>query len=333
MATITIGQKEFELEEAEVYQQDLLFYKDNPRVYSALRENGNDNPTQTEIQEKMCSMEHVKELKTQIQQNGGLIEPLVIVERNSCLVGLEGNSRLAAYRLLAAGDPLKWGKVRVNILPSDITESDIFTLLGTYHLVKKKDWSIFEQAAYVYRQKELEQCSYATLAKKVGLSQPTVKKYCEIYGFMIENNDTVQSHWNMYEQYLKNKGIAKYRETYPEMDDLVVKQIKTGEIKKAADVRDILGKIASDEGKSSKHIMQDYISGDIDMETAYGRFEATGRSGDNYDKIKKFQKLVTSKEFSDELKKEAVGNVNNICFSLKKINAAVTALMKEIKNK
>ena len=45
MATITIGQKEFELEEAEVYQQDLLFYKDNPRVYSALRENGNDNPT------------------------------------------------------------------------------------------------------------------------------------------------------------------------------------------------------------------------------------------------------------------------------------------------
>lgn len=107
MATITIGQKEFELEEAEVYQQDLLFYKDNPRVYSALRENGNDNPTQTEIQEKMCSMEHVKELKSQIQQNGGLIEPLVVVERNSRLVVLEGNSRLAAYRLLAAGDPLK----------------------------------------------------------------------------------------------------------------------------------------------------------------------------------------------------------------------------------
>ena len=117
------------------------------------------------------------------------------------------------------------------------------------------------------------------------------------------------------------------------MDSLFAKQVKTKKIIRAEDVRDILGKIATDEGKSSKHIMQDYIRGEIDLATAYARFEATGRSGDNYNKIKKFQKLVTSPEFCDELKKEAVGNGKDIVFSLKKINIAVTQLMNEINKK
>lgn len=92
------------------------------------------------------------------------------------------------------------------------------------------------------------------LGKQVGISAITVKKYCEIYGLMVEHNDTHQSHWNMYEQYVQNKGIKQYRNTYPEMDSFFAKQVKTGEIVRAQDVRDILGKIASDEGKSSTHM-------------------------------------------------------------------------------
>lgn len=79
----------------------------------------------------------------------------MVVKRNGEYVVLEGNSRLAAYRLLAAKDPIKWQKVRVCILPEEITDGDIFTLLGQYHLVGRKDWSVFEQAAYLYRQKSL----------------------------------------------------------------------------------------------------------------------------------------------------------------------------------
>lgn len=246
---------------------------------------------------------------------------------------LEGNSRLAAYRILAKNDPLKWSRVLVQILPEDISDSDIFTLLGTFHLNPKKDWSKFEQAAYIYRQKKELGCSDSALGKQVGISAITVKKYCEIYGLMVEHNDTHQSHWNMYEQYVQNKGIKQYRNTYPEMDSFFAKQVKTGGIVRAQDVRDILGKIASDEGKSSTHIMQDYIKGDIDLEEAHARFEATGRSGDNYEKVKKFQRLISEKDFCDELKKEAVGNSKDILFSLRKINTAVTQLMKEIDKK
>lgn len=51
MGIRVIGQKKFEVTETELLQQDLLFYLDNPRVYSVLHENGHDNPTQTEIEE------------------------------------------------------------------------------------------------------------------------------------------------------------------------------------------------------------------------------------------------------------------------------------------
>lgn len=81
MGIRVIGQKKFEVTETELLQQDLLFYLDNPRVYSVLHENGHDNPTQTEIEEIMCSLDHVKSLKSQIMQNGGLIEPLIVVKR------------------------------------------------------------------------------------------------------------------------------------------------------------------------------------------------------------------------------------------------------------
>jgi len=140
MSKITIGKKEYEVSEVQLNQCELLFYEENPRVYSALRADGS-TPTQEVIEEKMTSMDHVKQLRLSIEQNGGLIDPLMVVKRNDDYIVLEGNSRLAAYRLLAAKDPVKWQKVRACILPEEITDGDIFTLLGQYHLVGRKDWS------------------------------------------------------------------------------------------------------------------------------------------------------------------------------------------------
>lgn len=330
MGVITIGQKDFEVVETMMNQQDLVFYIENPRVYSVIRENGNDNPSQHDIEQYMRSMEHVKELRDQIEQNGGLIEALVVVKRNDEYVVLEGNSRLAAYRLLFEKNPAKWGKVRVDLLPETITDEEIFTLIGSVHLNKKKDWTVFEQAAYVHRQKQLQQCPDSTLAKKVGLSAPTVKKYIEVYEFMVKADDTVQSHWNYYEQYVTNKDIQRYRDTSPDMDDLVIKQIKTGEIKMAKDIRDKLGKIAKSPDKASKRIMRDYIEGRVDIDEAFTRFEATGKSGNNYGKIKDFRVLITSEEFTTSLKAESIGNTS-IPFELKKIKQALDKLIKDMK--
>lgn len=214
MSKITIGKKEYDVEEQLLNQCELLFYEENPRVYSILRSNGS-TPTQKEIEAKLTSMEHVKQLRLSIEQNGGLIDPLIVVKRNGDYVVLEGNSRLAAYRLLAGKDPVKWQKVRATVLPEDITDNDIFTLLGQYHLVGRKDWNIFEQAAYLYRQKESSGLDNDILAKNVGLTEGKVSSLIQVYSFMLENDDLRPDRWSYYEEYLKSRALRKYRETSP----------------------------------------------------------------------------------------------------------------------
>lgn len=74
MSKLTIGKTEYDVEEVLLDQSQLLFYEDNPRVYSALRADGSV-PTQEIIEAKMTSMDHVKQLRLSIEQNGGLIIP------------------------------------------------------------------------------------------------------------------------------------------------------------------------------------------------------------------------------------------------------------------
>jgi hypothetical protein len=130
-------------------QSRLLFYQLNPRTYSHLWKTDDCEPTQGEIQNVLTATDYVREhLVPSIKANGGLIEPL-LVKGN---VVLEGNSRLAAYRILAQGCDKKWQKVRVRRLPNSITEAEVFALLGEFHIDGKKDWAPFEQAGYLYRE-------------------------------------------------------------------------------------------------------------------------------------------------------------------------------------
>ena len=134
---MTIGKEQYQVQ-----------YAENPRVYSILNIEGAE-PSQEEIEDHMCGSEHVKELKSAIESNGGLIEPIIV--RSGDFVVLEGNSRLAAYRLLAENDPIAWGKIKCILLPSDISEKAVFALLGQRHLNGQKEWEPFEQATYLYR--------------------------------------------------------------------------------------------------------------------------------------------------------------------------------------
>lgn len=328
MSKITIGKKEYEVTETQLNQCELLFYEDNPRVYSILRANGG-TPTQKEIEEKMTSMDHVKQLRLSIEQNGGLIDPLIVVKQGSDLVVLEGNSRLAAYRLLAEKDPVKWQKVRAQILPEEITENDIFTLLGQYHLVGRKDWRVFEQAAYLYRQKKASNLENDILAKNVGLTEGKVKSYLEVYEFMLEHNDLKPDRWSYYEEYLKSRGIKKYRGTSSKIDEVFVQQVKTGTIKQAMDVRTVFSEIAKTPGKTANKVMEDIIAGKTDIYDGFDRLKATGKTTDNYKHIDKFYKLISEDDVQTAIKLEATTN-RDIAFKLKQIRKAVDKLIKDL---
>ena len=153
---IIIAGQHIEVEEKCLKHSDLDFYPENPRIYNTIHAEIGDNPTQKVIESAMKKLDSVKTLKQSIEVNGGLLEP-IIVRRN---VVLEGNSRLAAYRMLAEKDPIKWADIRCNVLPDDTSDDVVFSLLGTLHIIGKTPWSPFEQAGYLYRRTQTSRKTY-----------------------------------------------------------------------------------------------------------------------------------------------------------------------------
>lgn len=324
--TLTIGKKIFDVKIGELNQAELKFYVDNPRVYSVLRSQS-ETPSQEEIEELMIGMEHVKQLKLSIEENGGLIDPLIV--RDGDFVVLEGNSRLAAYRLLCRVDPVRWGKVKCTILPADIDDSAIFTLLGQYHIVGRKDWSPFEQAGYLYRRKRDTRYPVEAMAKELGITAGVAQNYIKVYEFMQENNELSPDKWSYWEEYLKNRGVKKYREEDPELDTVVVDAVRSGQITQATDMRK-LGEILSSPAKTAKKIVERIKSQEITIPDAYEVLQDSGQINELIKKLGKFRDLVNDATFEKTLLESNDEVKDRARFTLKKIYKRLEAILKKM---
>lgn len=294
---LKIGKKDYDVTRTELAQASLKFYPENPRVYSEMNSFG-EEPTQDEIEDHMCKLEHVKQLKESIKSNGGLIDPLIV--RDGDFTVLEGNSRLAAYRILASSDPIKWGKVKCLVLPADIDDGAIFALLGQYHIIGRKDWDPFEQANYLYRRHKETKYPIEYMAGELGINKGKASKMIDVIQKMIDNSDLNKHKWSYYEEYLKNAGIKKYRETNPDIDDVIAKQIKDGDIKDARDIRK-LGDIAKVGDKQSKRLMKEIVEEKTTLYDAYEDMEDSGKFEDAVKKLKNFRTLINDDSFEKQL--------------------------------
>lgn len=322
MKTLTIGKQDIQVQELEIEQSKLRFYPENPRVYSVLQVSDESKPEQTKIQELMCSMEHVKQLKESIKSNGGLIDPIIV--RDGDYVVLEGNSRLAAYRLLAINDPVRWGLVKCILLPSDINESLIFQLLGQYHIIGRKDWSPFEQAGYLYRRKKESKIPIEQMAADLGMTAGVAKKYTEVYQFMIDHNDLKPDRWSYYEELLKNRGIKKLINESEDTKIAIVSKIKAGELRQATDIRRI-GEMATcaSRDKQAKRALNKFIEGNSSLDEAYIQVQDTGRTDTLYKKAESFRQVL----FEDCTLETLQAN-DKLKFELNKIYKRLKVLLK-----
>lgn len=295
---LTIGKKDYVVEICELNQADLKFYTENPRVYSVLNMDGSE-PSQDEIEEHMCDMDHVKQLKLSIESNGGLIDPLIV--RDGDFTVLEGNSRLAAYRLLCRTDAIKWGKVKCKLLPANIDDSAVFALLGQYHIIGRKDWEPYEQANYLYRRHQQTRLPVEYMAQELGISKQKANSMINVITFMIMNNDLDKHHWSYYEEYLKNASIKKYRETSDNIDETIVSAIKSGNITDAKDMRK-LGEIAKVGDKQSKKVMKKIADGVIDIYEGYSEVQEAGKLDDIIKKLKTFRQYINGDTIEKQIK-------------------------------
>lgn len=323
---MTIGKEKYKVIKCELEQSKLKFFPENPRVYSVLNI-GDEKPSQEQIEEVMCKDDRIKQLKESIKSNGGLIEPIFV--RDGDMVVLEGNSRLAAYRLLNKQDPIKWAKIKVTLLPADIPDSAVFTLLGQFHIIGRKDWNPYEQAGYLYRTINDSNKPIEILATELGITTSYIKKLIDVYEYMIEHDDNHPSKWSYYEEMLKNRGIKKAFDEVPGLEDKIVSDIKNNNIRMAIDIRK-LGDVSKVNDKLSRKILKDIAMGEEDIYSGYDIVASSGKMDNNFQFITNFRKKIQEDSYADKLLKDE--NLNNIEFELKKIDKLVKNMLAKIEN-
>ena len=321
--SITLGGEEVPYVYCYLSQMDLKFYPENPRIYSVVF-TSDEIPTQAEIQERLEEREHVRELAQSIQANGGLIDPLWV--RDGDFLVIEGNSRLAAYRILSRKDPVSWGKVKCHLLPKDIDNKKIFSFLCQCHVVGRQDWAPYEQAGIIWRRYKHHGDPPEYMSKEMGMSLTEVKRLIEVYSFMNDHQDTAVQHWSYYYEYLKSRKIQTQRELHPELDIVIIKGVKSGEISRAEDIRDKLTKIAG----AGVQILQDFINKPKSLDICYEKATERSESTVLYRALNKFRIKIGDLDTKKSLQGMSQKNRQKCKFELNKIRASVTRLLKVI---
>jgi hypothetical protein len=321
--TIRVNNNDIPTEIGMLNQIDLSFYPENPRVYSIIYNDGTI-PSQEEIQKKLASMDHVKQLVQSIKANGGLKEPLLV--RKNMNIVLEGNSRLAAYRILTKKDPAKWSMVKCIVVPESITDTAIFAILGTYHIVGRKDWAPYEQAGYLYRRNKKQKTSTKKIAQELGLTENKIKHLIKVYDFMVTHNENDVNKWSYYDEYLKSQKIKIIRKESKELDKIVVKKIKKGEIEKAVDVRNKLPKIVS----ANKKTLKSFVDEKADFDKSYERALIQGADNTSYQRLQKFCTWIVDTNLKSSINDMPDNQKKKCVYELKKLEGNIKKILKKV---
>lgn len=303
-------------------QETLKFYPDNPRVYSVLHDHDGKIPSQEEIEEHLQTLDHVRELRDDIRENGGLIEPLYVKE--TTLEVVEGNSRLAAYRLLAEENAIQWERVKCAVLPKKVSDSAIASLLGQLHLKGKKDWRPYEQASFLYRRHRKDKITIPALTKEFNISEKAIKHRIAVIDFMIKHDDNTIGRWSYYDEFLKSRKIKKACEDHTDFEETVVGKIKSGEIKKAADLRDKLKVVC---GTKSKKPIEQLISGET-LDDAFKAAKTLGGDHTALQKLKRFRTWFVGSARKQDVKGAPEKIKDEMCYELRQIKTQVDKLLK-----
>lgn len=322
--TITLRKREIAVQTGFMPQTALKFYAENPRVYSALWNQGDAEPSQETIFQELSKSEHVREtLIPSIRSNGGLLEPVLV--RNN--VVLEGNNRLAAYRVLAqAKDRNLWQLIRVRILPDDISDTEVFSLLGEYHIVGKKSWQPYEQAGYLFRRFKNHGVSDEDLHQELGVSKQKVTHLIRVYQYMIDHDERDPAKWSYFDELLKARKFDNARKLYPKFDELITQKIKTGEIARAVDVRELLPEITRVAGNTLKKFM----NGNYSFDEAAKDAQLRGSGNHNIKRMTEFRKWLIDPDLDVELKVASNEELKTIKYELERIQSRTAKLLKKI---
>ena len=257
--------------------EKLKFLKDNPRVYSCTHgEAGfNDLPVgkqQEIIYQKLCEEPSVKTLVRDIKRHGGLMEPILV--RFDTLQVIEGNSRLAAYRLLHVKYPEdEWDLIPCDIV-SSLTDEAQAAFLSQIHVKGKTKWAAYEKANFAFVRHK-GGWNLKKISKLFGESEQTIRFRIKTIELMKENEDTERSHFSYYDVLVRKAEISKEINKEGDLKNRVLEDIRNLGV---CDSEEDDSKFTAQEMRKQlplilkkPKVLKKYISGELDLFEAYER--------------------------------------------------------------
>ena len=274
------------LRESVAYVEDykdidtLKFLKDNPRVYAVTHgeldfDEKPEGEQQDIIFEKLTNEASVKNLVPEIERHGGLIEPILV--RHDTMEVIEGNSRLAAYRILRdrkrRGD---WDMIPCHII-STLTEEQQAAFLNQIHVKGKTQWSAYEKANFAYVRK-LNGWPVQRIAKLFGESIHTIYRRIRAIEMMKDSDDAERSHFSYYNVLVQNTEIANKVKESPALRDRLFEEIRNVESEDAEDTQSFTAQDLRNGLPAiikKPKILARYASGDIEFSEACERADVS----------------------------------------------------------
>lgn len=246
--TITVLGREIPYEIKDVDISELEFYEDNPRINYIITSHPSEKVTQQFIQDRLLKLDSTRDLVRDLEANKGMLDEVYVVGKKV----VEGNSRLAAHRrLLEKTGDSRWAKIKARILPEDVSDEELFYILGTFHIKGKTPWNPYEKAAYIHRTIRGLKKSDEEVAQQLGHHKGTVRAMLKAYEVMREKVLPSEVHdenldeatdelrkYSYFEAFFRQKELAKRAEETPAFVDEFVELVQQGAFPKAQDVRE-----------------------------------------------------------------------------------------------
>ena len=155
----------------------LRFWEANPRVAAAVRglpewSGADSDRRQHLIAECMEKHESTRNVLEGLKLHRGQQEHLIVDLRGNIVI--EGNSRLAAMRMLAHDNPGHWGAAECRCY-NDLTDEERFALIAEMHVSGKTEWTPYAKAITYWRQHHELKWDFGKIARVNRTAVPHVK--------------------------------------------------------------------------------------------------------------------------------------------------------------
>ena len=278
---------------------ELKFYEKNPRVLSKLVRAGSlagsHEEKQQALQEALIHESSVKNLMKTIQEHRGLMEPLIV--QHSTKEVLEGNSRLAALRMLYRKEEDEvYLQAPCRMVELDDDQIDAF--LHQQHVDGKTQWSAFDKAYSAYYRVVQDGVSIEHYVKITLSNENEIRKQIKTIKLMKEHGmDDKTDRFSHYEQLVRSIKLKPLFEKNPNLKNYVLRGIQQDELPwSASQLRDGIPQIAT-----KPKVLKKLIDGEVEFVDALER-----------SRISKPKELIAKARIAlDEVSKGGIDQLDN----------------------